>query len=85
MVAVRHQDGGGGSGGDGSLVTARQLWHLAAAWHVKVCVVLLGSGFVAFIFCRILRELKNIVVVARWLCIITGGDSMQYTAGSEGM
>ncbi len=50
---------------------------------VGVCVVLLDLGFVAFIFCRVLRELKNIVVVARWLC--TGGDSMQYSASSEGI
>jgi hypothetical protein len=34
------------------------------AVDVRVCVVLLGSGFVAFIFCRVLRELENIVVVA---------------------
>jgi hypothetical protein len=32
-----------------------------------VCVILLGSSFVAFIFSRVLREFKNIVVVARWL------------------
>ncbi len=37
-----------------------------------VCVILLGLGFVAFIFCRVLREFKNIVVVARWLFAITG-------------
>jgi hypothetical protein len=49
------------------------------AVNVGVCVVLLGLGFVAFIFCRVLRELENIVVVATWLCVITGGDSMQYT------
>jgi hypothetical protein len=30
-VTVQHWDGGGGSGGDGSLVMARQLRHLAAA------------------------------------------------------
>ena len=35
---------------------------------IGVCVVLLDLGFVALIFCRVLRELKNIVVVARWLC-----------------
>ncbi len=51
---------------------------------VGVCVVLLNLGFVAFIFCRVLRELKNIVVVTRWLCVVTGGDSMQYAAGSGG-
>ena len=51
---------------------------------VGVCVILLGWGFVAFIFCRVLRELKNIVVVARWLCVVTGGDWMQYAAGSVG-
>ncbi len=49
------------------------------AVDVGVCVVLLGWGFVAFIFCRVLRELKNSAVVARWLCAVTGGDSMQYT------
>ncbi len=49
------------------------------AVDVKMCVVLLGWGFVAFIFCGVLRELENIVVVARWLCIITKGDSTQYT------
>ncbi len=55
------------------------------AVDVGVCVVLLGWGFVAFIFCRVLRELENIVlVVARWLCIVTRGDLTQY-AGSEGM
>ena len=32
-MAVRQRDGGGDSGGDGSLVTARQLRHLAAAWR----------------------------------------------------
>jgi hypothetical protein len=48
-----------------------------------VCVILLGSGFVAFIFCRILREFENIVVVARWLCVVTGGDLMR--ASSEEM
>ncbi len=51
---------------------------------VKVCVVLLDLGFVAFIFCRVLRELKNIAVVAKWLCVVTGGDLMQYAAGSVG-
>ena len=51
---------------------------------VGMCVILLGWGFVAFIFCRVLRELKNIVVVARWLCVVTGGDSMQYAASSVG-
>jgi hypothetical protein len=45
---------------------------------VGVCVALFGWGFVAFIFCRILRELEKIVVVARWLCVVTGGDSTQY-------
>ncbi len=54
------------------------------AVEVRVCVVLLDLGFVAFIFCRVLRELKNIVVVARWLCVVTGGDLMQYAAGSVG-
>ena len=52
---------------------------------VGVCVILLGWGFVAFIFCRVLRELENIVVVARWLCVVTRGDLTQYSAGSEGM
>ena len=47
------------------------------AVDVGVCVILLGWGFVAFIFCRVLRELENIVVVARWLCVVTGGDSTQ--------
>ncbi len=55
------------------------------AIDVGVCVVLLGWGFVAFIFCRVLREFEIIVVVARWLCVVTGGDLMQYAAGSEGM
>jgi hypothetical protein len=45
--------------------------------------VFLDLGFVAFIFCRVLRELKNIVVVARWLC--TRSNSMQYSASSEGI
>ncbi len=53
------------------------------AVDVGVCVILLGSGFVAFIFCRVLREFENIVVVARWLCVVTGGDLMR--ASSEGM
>ena len=43
-----------------------------------MCVILLGLGFVAFIFCRVFREFKNIVVVARWLCIVTERDLMQY-------
>jgi hypothetical protein len=55
------------------------------AVDVRVCLILLSWGFIAFIFCRVLRELENIVVVTRWLCIVTGGDSTQYTAGSEGM
>jgi hypothetical protein len=55
------------------------------AVDVGVCVVLLGWCFVAFIFFMVLRELENIVVVARWLCVVTGGDSTQYAAGSEGM
>ncbi len=56
------------------------------AVDIGVCVVLLNLFFVAFIFCRVLRELKNIVVVARWLFIITRGeDSMQYAGGSEEM
>ncbi len=55
------------------------------AVDVGVCVVLLDFGFVAFIFCRVLRELKNIVVVFRWLCVVTGGDSMQYAVGNVGM
>ncbi len=42
-----------------------------------------GSGGIK-LSCRILRELKNIVVVARWSCIVTGGDWMQYAAGSVG-
>ena len=54
------------------------------AVNIGVCVVLLGWGFVAFIFCRVLREFENIVVVARWLCIVTGGDLMQYATGSVG-
>ncbi len=45
-------------------------------FNIGVCVVLLDLGFVALIFCRVLRELKNIVVVARWLCVVTGGDWM---------
>ncbi len=49
------------------------------AVDVGVCAVHLGWGFVAFIFCRVLRELENIVVVARWLCVVTGGDWTQYT------
>jgi hypothetical protein len=45
-----------------------------------------GSSFVAFIFSRVLRELKNIVVVSRWYFVVTGwGDSMQYAEGSVGM
>ena len=44
-----------------------------------VWVVLLGWGFVAFIFYRVLREFENIVVVARWLCVLTGLDLTQYT------
>ncbi len=51
------------------------------AVDIGVCVVLLDLGFVALIFCRVLRALKNIVVVARWLC--TGGDLVQYSASSE--
>ncbi len=47
------------------------------AVDVEGCVVLLGWGFVAFIFCRVLRELENIVVVARWLCIVTRGNWTQ--------
>ncbi len=46
------------------------------AVDVGVCVVLLDLGFVAIIFCRVLRELKNIVVVARWLFIITRGGRL---------
>ncbi len=41
------------------------------AVDVGECVVLLDLGFVALIFCRVLRELKNIVV-----CVVTGGDWM---------
>ncbi len=56
------------------------------AVDVGVCVILLGLGFVAFIFCRVLRELENIVVVSRWLFLSQGGgDSMQYTGGSVRM
>ena len=54
------------------------------AVDVGVCVVLLDLGFVAFIFCRVLRELKNIVVVARWLCVVTGEDLMQYVRAVRG-
>ena len=54
------------------------------AVDVGVCVILLGSGFVAFIFCRVLREFENIVVVARWLCVVTGGDLMQYARAVRG-
>jgi hypothetical protein len=54
------------------------------AVNVGVCVILLGSGFVAFIFCRELREFENIVVVARWLCVVTGGDLMQYARAVRG-
>ncbi len=54
------------------------------AVNVGVCVILLGSGFVAFIFCRVLREFENIVVVARWLCVVTGGDLMQYARAVRG-
>ncbi len=46
------------------------------AVDVGVCVILLGSSFVAFILCRVLREFDNIVVVAKWLCVVTGGDLM---------
>ena len=44
---------------------------------VRVCVVHLDLGFVAFIFCRVLRELKNIVVVARWLFVVTGRGRLE--------
>ncbi len=54
------------------------------AVDVGVGVILLGSGFVAFIFCRVFREFKNIVVVARWLCVVTGGDLMQYVQAVRG-
>ena len=47
------------------------------AVDVGVCVVLLDLGFVAFIFCRVLRELKNIVVVARWLFVVTGRGRLE--------
>ncbi len=54
------------------------------AVDVVVCVILLGLGFVAFIFCRVFREFKNILVVARWLCVVTGGDLMQYARAVRG-
>ncbi len=42
------------------------------AVDVGVCVILLGSSFVVFIFSRVLRELENIVVVFRWYFVVTG-------------
>ncbi len=46
------------------------------AVDVGVCVILLGLGFVAFFFCKVLRELENIVVVSRWLFVVTGRGRM---------
>ena len=51
---------------------------------VRVCVVLLDLGFVAFIFCRVLRELENIVVVALGGCALgaTRCNILQAVRGS---
>ena len=54
---------------------------------VPICHFLADSKVFSYILCLIILicvELKNIVVVARWLCVVTGEDLMQYVQAVRG-